>query len=52
MIPRPYYMEWLQRWKDKDAIKVVTGMRRAGKSTILKMLQKELMQGEIWSYYP
>jgi len=40
-------MEWLQQWKDRDVIKVVIGMRRAGKSTILKMFQEELMRSGI-----
>jgi len=40
-------MNWLKQWKDKDVIKVVTGMRRAGKSTILKMFQEELVHSGI-----
>ncbi len=34
MIERPVYLEELKRWKDKDLIKVVTGIRRCGKSTL------------------
>lgn len=43
MIQRPYYLEWLTRWKDKDAIKVIAGMRRSGKSTIMELFQAELI---------
>lgn len=41
-IPRPQYIDWLQRWKDKDVIKVVTGPRRCGKSTMLNMFRDDL----------
>jgi len=44
MISRPYYTDWLKRWKDKDVIKVITGMRRAGKSTIMQLYQEDLLQ--------
>jgi predicted AAA+ superfamily ATPase len=35
-------MQQLRRWKDRHIIKVITGMRRSGKSTILKMLIEEI----------
>lgn len=34
MIERLEYLEKLKNWKDKDVIKVVTGIRRCGKSAI------------------
>ncbi len=42
MIARPDYIEKLRRWQDKDVIKVVTGVRRCGKSTLLKLFADEL----------
>ena len=36
------YMSILKRWKDKRIVKVVTGIRRCGKSTLLKMFQEYL----------
>lgn len=35
MIERTEYLEELKRWKDKDLIKVITGIGRCGKSTLL-----------------
>ena len=32
----------LRRWRDKDIVKVVTGVRRCGKSTLLEMFADEL----------
>lgn len=43
MIQRPRYLEKLRRWKDRDVIKVVTGVRRCGKSTLLRMFSDELV---------
>lgn len=43
-VERPHYIEWLKRWRDKDVIKVVTGMRRSGKSTILRQFQSLILQ--------
>lgn len=42
LIERPYYLDWLKRWKDKDVIKVITGMRRCGKSSLLAMFRDQL----------
>ncbi len=35
IIDRPSYLEKLKRYKDKDLIKVITGVRRCGKSVLL-----------------
>ena len=37
MIERVEYLEKLKNWKDKDLIKVITGIRRCGKSTIFDL---------------
>lgn len=37
MINREEYLDELIRWKDKDLIKVVTGVRRCGKSTLFDL---------------
>lgn len=42
MIERKNYITTLERWKDKRIIKVVTGIRRCGKSTLLKMFSEKL----------
>lgn len=43
MVRRTEYLEMLQKWKDEQVIKVVTGIRRCGKSTLLTMYQQELL---------
>jgi predicted AAA+ superfamily ATPase len=43
LIERPACLEWLRRWRDKDLIKVVTGVRRCGKSTALMSFAAELV---------
>ncbi|MBQ2594993.1 MAG: AAA family ATPase, partial [Candidatus Riflebacteria bacterium] len=47
MIQRLGYLEKLLNWKDKDVIKVITGMRRCGKSTLLKQFQQLLIEQKI-----
>lgn len=47
MIERTEYMSILKRWKDKRVIKVVTGIRRCGKSSLLKMFQDHLLNNGI-----
>lgn len=47
MIERTEYMSILKRWKDKRIIKVVTGIRRCGKSSLLKMFQQELISSGV-----
>lgn len=43
MVERIEYLEQLWAWKDEQTIKVVTGIRRCGKSTLLKQYQEKLM---------
>ena len=39
IIERKEYLNKLITWKDKQLIKIVTGVRRCGKSVLLKMYQ-------------
>ena len=41
-IGRPEYLDWLVRWKEKQIIKVVLGVRRCGKSTLFEMYRDYL----------
>ena len=42
-INREEYMDWLIRWKDRQIIKVVSGVRRCGKSTMFDMFREYLL---------
>jgi predicted AAA+ superfamily ATPase len=44
MIVRRNYLEQLEKFKDKDVIKVVTGIRRSGKSTLLQEFANHLKE--------
>ncbi|MEG1060193.1 MAG: ATP-binding protein [Oscillospiraceae bacterium] len=44
MVERKEYMQQLLAWKDEQVIKVVTGIRRCGKSTLLKQYQTYLKE--------
>lgn len=43
MIERKHYMDKLTAFKDQPIIKVVTGVRRCGKSTLLMMFRRHLL---------
>lgn len=43
-INRKEYLDKLLSYKDKDLIKVVSGLRRSGKSTLLEIYQKHLLE--------
>lgn len=47
MVKRTEYLNELKKWQDKDVIKVVTGIRRCGKSTLLALFQSELKQNGV-----
>ena len=47
MIERTEYLEELKRWKDKDLIKVVTGIRRCGKSTLFELFINYLKENNV-----
>lgn len=44
MIERPEYMKKILSYKDSPFIKILTGVRRSGKSTLLKMISTELLK--------
>ena len=44
LIVRKQYMRRLRDLKDQNIIKVITGVRRCGKSTLLQMFDDELRQ--------
>ena len=47
MVERKEYFEKLIGYKDKKLIKVITGVRRCGKSTLLKMFQEYLLENGV-----
>ncbi len=47
MVERKEYLERLMQWKDEQVIKVVTGIRRCGKSTLLMQYQAWLRSSGI-----
>jgi len=46
LIERREYLDKLLSYKDKDIIKVITGLRWSGKSTLLE-LYRNCLQGDI-----
>jgi len=49
MIERTEYLELLKRFKDKDLIKVITGIRRCGKFTLFDLYIEYLKKNKIKS---
>lgn len=43
MIMRERYMQQIRDFMDKPVVKVLTGMRRSGKSALLELTQEELL---------
>ena len=43
MIIRPHYMNMLKTYRDVPLVKILAGIRRCGKSTILDMLREDLL---------
>lgn len=43
MIVRPYYLDILKTYRDVPLVKILAGIRRCGKSTILDMLKDDLL---------
>lgn len=46
-IERTDYLNWLIKWRDKQIIKVVTGVRRCGKSTLFEIYQDYLLRNGV-----
>ena len=44
MFERPEYLNQLIKFKDTDFIKVITGVRRSGKSVLLMLFQEHLIK--------
>lgn len=42
IVKRPYALNWFKTWRDRDVIKVVTGLRRSGKSTAMQLARQAL----------
>jgi predicted AAA+ superfamily ATPase len=47
MIRRASYIQRLLELKDQNLIKVVTGVRRSGKSTIMEAFKNELIESGV-----
>ena len=48
MIDRNEYLDILKRFKDKEIIKVITGIRRCGKSTLLELYKTYLLNNYVF----
>ena len=44
---RDLYLNALWKWRDRDVIKVLTGIRRCGKSTLLELFREDLLSGGV-----
>lgn len=47
MIARNEYLNILKRFKDKELIKVITGIKRCGKSTLMEIFQEYLIESGV-----
>ncbi len=47
LIERVEYLEWLDVWKEKKLVKVVSGVRRCGKSTLFSMFRDHLKESGV-----
>lgn len=47
MIIRPQYMDMLKNYRDVPLVKILAGIRRCGKSTILEMLRDDLLKSGV-----
>ena len=49
MVLRPQYMNTLRQYRDVPLVKILAGIRRCGKSTILEMLRDDIIAGGVAS---
>lgn len=47
MISRPIYLKKIKRFINKPQVKILTGIRRSGKSTVLRILSEELIKSGV-----
>lgn len=47
VVERSEYLDFLRRWKDRKVIKVVSGVRRCGKSTLFDLFRAELLKSGV-----
>ena len=47
MVIRPHYLNLLKTYRDVPLVKILSGVRRCGKSTILEMLQDDLIKSGV-----
>jgi predicted AAA+ superfamily ATPase len=47
LIPRHPYLDWMNAWREKPMIKVVSGVRRCGKSTLFKLFMDSLLENGV-----
>ncbi|MCL2683400.1 MAG: AAA family ATPase, partial [Bacteroidales bacterium] len=47
VIERKEYLDKLLSYKEKGVIKVVTGLRRSGKSTLLELFKSKLLESAV-----
>ena len=50
MINREIYMNKLLAYKNTEFIKVITGIRRCGKSSLLKLFMEKLLEDNIYEF--
>ena len=43
MIRRERDLKWLHEWRNKEVVKIISGVRRCGKSTLLRQYQQDLL---------
>ncbi|NOX89295.1 MAG: AAA family ATPase [Calditrichaeota bacterium] len=44
---RKFYISRLSKWRDQPVIKIITGIRRSGKSTLIKLFIDHLLKSGV-----